>query len=222
MSTANKPKAVIFDLDGVLVDTSESHRQAWFDLAHKQGYEISDEFFRRTFGTQNYQIIPMLAGQDLPAEQIDRLAEWKEQRYRELVRDKLALAEGAVTLLDDLRNNNFLLGIGTSTPRANLDFMLACLDITDCFDAYVTGEDVKNGKPAPDTFLAAAEKLGALPKRCVVVEDAVQGVQAARNAKMPVIALTTTRKREELYQADLIVRNLAELQAADFANLLEN
>ncbi|HUW20269.1 MAG TPA: HAD family phosphatase [Sedimentisphaerales bacterium] len=222
MTTATGKIGVIFDLDGVIIDTSEFHKKSWFDLAEKEGFEITSEFFYNTFGMQNYQIIPILAGQDVPPEEIERLSQWKEQRYRDLIDDKSILAPGAKDLLADLKRRGFLLAIGSSAPRANLDFVLERIHVGHYFDAFVVGEDVKHGKPAPDTFVKAAEKLALPPDRCVVVEDAMAGVQAAKKAGMTVIALTTTRPRKDLQQADLIVDSLSELKAQNFINLINN
>jgi beta-phosphoglucomutase len=220
MTGVDKDKGVIFDLDGVLIDTGEFHKQSWYDLAQKQGLDISDEIFYSTFGMQNYQIIPILAGRSLPAEDIERLSEWKESCYRELAAGKLTLLAGAETLIKDLKNKDFLLAIGTSTPRVNVTFILEQVPSLNCFDAFITGEQVSKGKPHPDTFLKAAEKLLLGQDRCVVVEDAVQGVEAGKAAGMAVVAVTTTRNREDLQQADLIVDSLAELKAENFGNLL--
>jgi beta-phosphoglucomutase len=221
MTQVNGRMGVIFDLDGVLVDSGWAHRQAWCDLAEREGFRMSDEFFTVTFGMQNYQIFPMLAGRDLSCGQIDRMADWKEQRYRELIAEKLALPPGGARLLDELRDAGFLLAIGTSAPRANLDLVLERLALHRYFTACVTKEDVANGKPAPDTFLAAAQKLSLPSRRCVVVEDAVQGVEAGKAAGMPVIALTTTRARAALSRADMIAGGLGELKADDFTRLLK-
>jgi len=215
-------KGVIFDLDGVLIDTGQFHRQSWYDLAREEDFQMSDELFYSTFGMQNYQIIPLLVRRDLTAEDIERMSEWKERRYRELISGKLTLQEGARGLIDELKSNGFLLAIGTSAPQANLAFMLEHTGVDDCFDAYVTGEEVSNSKPAPDTFLKAAEKLSLTPGRCIVVEDAVQGVQAAKKAGMKVVAVCTTRQREDLEEADLIVDSLGELKADDFLKLLNS
>jgi len=215
-------KGVIFDLDGVLIDTGQFHRQSWYDLAGEEDFEMSDELFYSTFGMQNYQIIPLLVRRDLTAEDIERMSEWKERRYRELISGKLTLQEGARGLIDELKSNGFLLAIGTSAPQANLAFMLEHTGVDDCFDAYVTGEEVSNSKPAPDTFLKAAEKLSLTPGRCLVVEDAVQGVQAGKKAGMKVVAVCTTRQREDLEDADLIVDSIGELKADDFLKLLNN
>jgi len=231
MKTANRQIGVIFDLDGVLVDTGLFHKQSWYDLAAKEGLDMSDELFYSTFGMQNYKIIPMLAGRQLPAEEIERMSEWKEQRYRELIASKLELMEGARMLLEDLKGNgpffipkglrrmNFLLAIGSSAPWANLDVVLERCNIRDYFDVCVTGEDVRNSKPAPDTFLKAAEKLKLPPQHCVVVEDSVPGVQAGKAAGMAVVAITTTRNRLDLKDANMIVDGFTELSVDIFINL---
>jgi beta-phosphoglucomutase family hydrolase len=213
-------KGVIFDLDGVLVDTGEFHRQSWYDLAEREGVVMSDELFYSTFGMQNYQIMPQLLGRPVDKAEMSRLSLWKEQRYRELIDGKLTLMAGVRDLIIQLKQSGFSLAIGTSTPRTNLDFMLRATGIGDYFDDYVVGEEVKNSKPAPDTFAKAAVKLNLPPQNCVVIEDAVQGVQAGKAAGMAVIAVTTTRSREDLSQADMIVDSLAELVVDDFVKLL--
>ena len=213
---------VIFDLDGVLVDSGWAHKQSWYDLAEKEGFSMTDEFFYSTFGMQNYQIIPMLLGRDASSGEVDRLSDWKERRYREIIEEKLAPSEGTKSLLIDLKNEDFLLAVGSSAPWANLELVLERTDLMYYFDAYVSGEDVTNGKPAPDTFLKAAEKLSLGAESCVVVEDAVQGVEAGKAAGMQVVAVTTTRKRADLHRADIIVDSLAQLQARQFIDLLRN
>jgi beta-phosphoglucomutase len=212
--------AVIFDLDGVLVDTGLFHKQSWYDLAEREGFQMTDRIFYATFGMQNYQIIPMLVGGELPSEEIDRMSDWKERRYRELIAGKLQLLPGVKMLIDDLKNNGFLLAVGTSAPKENLDFMLDNTSLHNSFDACVTGEEVTNGKPAPETFLKAAQKLAVAASNCVVVEDAIHGVQAGKAARMAVVAVTTTRTKAELTEADMIVDSLAEINAGDFIRLL--
>jgi len=220
MTESDSRGGVIFDLDGVLVDTGWAHKQSWYDLAEKEGFSMTDEFFYSTFGMQNHQIIPMLLGRDAQSDEVCRLSDWKEQRYREIIAENLTPAEGAESLLCDLKNEDFLLAVGSSAPPANLELVLAETNLKDYFDAYVTGQDVTNGKPAPDTFLKAAEKLSLDAESCVVVEDAVQGVEAGKAAGMPVVAVTTTRSRADLYRADIIVDSLTQLQARQFIDLL--
>lgn len=213
------PWGVIFDLDGVLVDTGWAHRQAWFDLAAREGLPMSETFFRDTFGMQNRTIIPMLCPGVTP-ERLEQMSDWKEERYRELIHDRLELAHGAEALLQDLRTSGFRLAIGSSAPRENLDAFWNTLHLERYFDARVTKEDVTEGKPSPQTFLRAADLIDLTPLQCVVVEDAVAGIQAATAAGMAIVAVTTTRPREELRQANLIVDSLAQLRAGDFLSIL--
>ena len=221
MTFNEKSLGVIFDLDGVLVDTAWGHLLAWKDLAEKEGFEISDEFFYSTFGMQNYQIIPQLVGPDVSRKRVDQMGHWKEQRYRQIVADRLVPAEGVTELIDSLKAAGFKLAVGSSAPRANVQLMLTSAKLINNFDILVSGEDVSKGKPDPETFAAAGEKLFLPPHRCVVVEDAVQGVEAGKAAKMSVVAVANTRKRSELSQADIIVDSLADINAQAFINLIQ-
>jgi beta-phosphoglucomutase len=220
MANLPQQRGVIFDLDGVLIDTGPFHRKSWYDLAEKEDLAMSDELFYSTFGMQNYLIIPKLVGKQLPRDEIDRMSDWKEQRYRDLIKGKLKLLDGVKPLLEDLKSRRFALAIGTSAPQANLDFMFEHITLSGFFDAYVTGEEVLNSKPAPDTFLKASEKLSIPPDKCVVVEDAVAGVQAGKAAGMAVVAVTNTTDRARLVQADLVVDSLTELSSDDFIKLI--
>jgi len=220
MTTVENGKGVIFDLDGVLIDSGWAHKQAWFDLAKKEGLEFTDEFFNDTFGMQNAQIIPMLVRRELRPGELEDMSDWKEQRYRDIVSEKLALSFGAERLMTKLKERGFRLAIGSSTPKANLDLIFQCLKLNNYINAVVTKEDVKNGKPAPETFLMAAQKLSIRPQHCIVIEDAIHGIEAAKAAGMSVIALTTTRNREDLSGADIIADNLDELKVEDFVGLI--
>jgi len=220
MTTVDKGKGVIFDLDGVLIDSGWAHKQAWFDLAEKEGLEFSDKFFNDTFGMQNAQIIPMLVGRELEPGELEEMSDWKEQRYRDIVSEKLTLSPGAERLLAELKEKGFRLAIGSSTPKANLDLIFRCLKLDNYINVCVTKEDVKKGKPSPETFVRAAQELLLPPQYCVVVEDAIHGIEAARAAGMSVIALTTTRGREDLSGADIIADNLDELKVENFVGLI--
>lgn len=221
MSIVDGGKGVIFDLDGVLIDSGWAHKQSWYDLAEKEGYQMSDDFFYSTFGMQNYQILPMLAGMELSNEKINEMSDWKEQRYRDIFSESIELSAGAETLFDELKSGGFLLAIGSSTPKANLDFVMEKLKLEKHFNVIVSKEDVTNGKPAPDTFLTAAQKLALKPENCIVIEDSLPGIEAGKKASMSVIALTTTRDRTELMEADIVVDGLIELKVNDFVGLLE-
>lgn len=219
---AKMESGVIFDFDGVLVDTGEYHKQSFYDLAKAEGLRFSDEYFYRTFGMQNYQILPEMAGRELSRDEIDRLSEWKESRFRKLIAGGIKPMDGVKKLLLDLKSAGFRLAVGSSAPRVNLDFMLGGAGISGMFDAEVSGDDVQNGKPAPDTFLKAAELLGVGPERCVVIEDAIAGVLAGKSAGMKVVAITTTTKREKLLaaKADRVIDGFIEVDADFFKNVI--
>lgn len=220
MTAQDNDFGVIFDLDGVLVDTGEFHKHSWYDLAKKENLNMSDEFFYRTFGMQNYQIIPMMTDRDLSPQQVEQWSLWKEQRYRELIDGKLKPLDGVEPLIVDLKSNGFRLAVGSSAPDENVKFILKGAGLYDYFDTFVSGDDISNGKPAPDTFLKAAEKLSLPPHRCVVIEDALHGIEAAQTAGIPVIAITTTKPRSLLTHADIVVDCMTELSAQDFKKLL--
>lgn len=214
-------RGVIFDLDGVLIDTGELHHQAWKDTAVREGFDMTDEFFSRTFGMQNHQVIPMLI-EGVERAEVDRISEEKEARFRELAAKGICLLEGAEPLLHALRKQGYRTAVGSSTLRKNLDMVMTHTGAGHLFDALVWGEDVERSKPAPDTFLRAAEKLDLDPVRCVVLEDAAAGVEAGKTAGMAVIGVTGTRTREELSRAgaNLVVDSLAEVDVAMIESLL--
>jgi beta-phosphoglucomutase len=216
--------AVIFDLDGVLVDTGWAHKQAWFAFAEKHGVQMSDDFFAATFGMTNDRIIPMLLKRPIPYRQLKQLSDWKEQLYRRTIADKLAPDERLETLLAGLKKAGFALAIGSSAPKANLDLIRERLRLDRYFDAYVTCDDVDEGKPSPQVFIKAAAKLSIPLRNCVVVEDAIAGIEAAKAAKMAVIALTTTRNRSDIEKAgpNLISDAITELNPETILKLLAN
>lgn len=211
--------AVIWDMDGVLADSGPLHLEAWRRLASERGRGLTDEEFRQTFGMRNDEIVTRLFG-DLPPACASLLAERKEGYFREAARAHLEARAGARRLLTELGNMGFLQALASSAPTANVELVLDTLGLRDSFQAVVTGADVRKGKPNPEVFLLAADRLGVPPERCVVVEDAVVGVQAAKAANMRCIAVTSTNTRQELRQADLVVDSLDELQPEAFFALL--
>lgn len=222
MSGRIRDKGVIFDMDGVLVDTAAFHKQAWYDLAGREGWQMKDEFFAATFGMKNEMIIPLLVGSALAEGQLDELSGWKEQRYRELIEGKVEMLAGVGELVRQLKNGGFALAVGSSAPRVNIELIMRSVDIGEAFEVIISSEDTSKSKPDPDTFLKAAAGLELKPECCVVIEDAVAGVEAGKAGGMAVVAVTNTCTREALGRADKIVDSLAELQADDFDALLSN
>ncbi|MHB2020372.1 MAG: HAD family hydrolase [Candidatus Xenobia bacterium] len=198
----------IFDMDGVLVDSSEAHFAAWHQLGEEVGRPFTRELFERTFGMHNNQIVPLWIG---PGQDVDALADRKEQLYRERAADLIKPLPGCVPLLQALHAAGFGLAVGSSGPRANIEMVLDIMRVRDLFHALSTGEDVTHGKPDPEVFLVAARRLGLPPAACIVLEDAPQGVEAGRRAGMAVVAITSSRPRAALQDATLIVDSLEEL-----------
>jgi beta-phosphoglucomutase len=198
-----RPKAVIFDLDGTLVNNMPWHVQAFDAFVERHGLPPMDMAMReRTDGKRNREIFPILFGRDLTPIEIERLEEEKEGMYREVSRGRLRPMNGLVVLLDRLDAHGIPSGVATSGPRKNVEHTLGELGLADRFRAIARGDQVEQGKPAPDVFLHAARLLGADPLDCLAFEDAPLGVAAARNAGMHCVALTSTYGAKLLFAAE--------------------
>jgi beta-phosphoglucomutase len=225
MSQTRFPAAVIWDMDGTLVDTAELHFQAWVVLARELGKPFTRADFAATFGWRNPEIIPKLFGKDYTDRQVQELGERKENLYREQAKHGVTLLPGARALLEGLQAAVFGQAVGSSAPRDNLDLILELTGTTAFFAAVVSMEDTQRGKPDPEVFLRAAQKLIVAPERCLVIEDAPAGIQAARNGGMRAIAVTFVGHHDEktLRQAgaDLIVPSLEQVSVATVTELIE-
>lgn len=211
--------SAIFDMDGVLVDSSEAHFQAWHRLGMREGKPFTRELFQLTFGMHNQQIVPLWMEREVDQAELDRLADWKETTYRELVPDLMRPIAGVIDLIAALHAEGVTMAVGSSGPLPNIQLVLRQLDIAHFFSALSTGEDVRHGKPDPEVFLVAARRLGRAPARCVVLEDAPQGVEAARRGGMAVLGITSSRAEEDL-PADRVVQSFEGLRPDDLRALL--
>ncbi|NCO33146.1 MAG: hypothetical protein AUJ92_06375 [Armatimonadetes bacterium CG2_30_59_28] len=212
--------AVIFDLDGVIVDSAEPHFISWQRLARENGLGMSAELFHETFGQPNSQVLPRLFDRYLCKSEIDRYSHRKEELYRDIVREAVVVFPGALDLIHKLKSAGHRLAMGTSAPPENVELVVELLELGDVFDAMVTSRDVAHGKPNPEVFTIAAERLGTPPGRCVVIEDAIAGVEAARAAGMTCIAVTTTHPAESLQEADWIVGSLEDVSPTAVCRLI--
>jgi beta-phosphoglucomutase family hydrolase len=215
-----KIEAVIWDLDGVLANTASYHLSAWQEIFSKRGVKFTEEDFRRSFGQRNDTIIKNTLGEQTTQGEIEAIAEEKEATFRRMIGQKIKPFPGAVELVYSLRRQGVKLAIASSTPIENIRLITSSLGVANCFQAIVTGHDVTEGKPSPQVFLLAAKRLGAEPENCIVIEDAVAGVTAAKRAGMHCVAVTSTRSRQSLKQADLIVRTLEEISIKDLEELV--
>jgi beta-phosphoglucomutase len=218
----NNPLAVIFDMDGVLVDTYHAHYESWLMMAAREELRFTEAEFASVFGRTSREIIAHFWGDGRFTDaEIAALDAEKEAAFREIIAHDFPAMPGAKELLVDLHKNGFKLAVGSSGPPENVAMVVDRLDAGDLFGATVTGMDVTRGKPDPQVFLLAAKRLGVPPARCVVVEDALPGLQAAHAAGMKAVGLISTgRTREELAEADLLAATLKELSPEIFQRLI--
>lgn len=185
-------QALIFDMDGTLLDNMDVHVQAWLALLARQNIHWdADQFNRATAGLRNPELVARVFGVPQDDAAALALADQKEAHYRELMRDQIAPLPGLRALLEAARTRGLKLAVATSAPRDNIPFTLDGLGLAQTFDSVVGADDVQRGKPAPDIFLLAAARLGVPAAACLVFEDAVHGVEAGKRAGMRVIGIAT-------------------------------
>ncbi|HZW09612.1 MAG TPA: HAD family phosphatase [Phycisphaerales bacterium] len=213
---------VIFDMDGVIVLTEEAHWLSWKAVAEGLGTPISYEVFLSCFGRVNPDCIRIMFGEGVAHAESLRIAEEKERRFRAIIGERVPLAPGLVELLDELARERFLLAVGSSAPRENIDLVLDGGGIRRHFRGVVDGGQVARGKPAPDVFLRGAELLNLPPARCVVVEDARTGIQAARGAGMIAVGVATTCAPSDLERAGAhaVFESVAAISASALRGML--
>jgi len=211
--------AAIFDWDGVIVDSSRAHERAWERLSAEVGRPLFPGFFLRSFGMKNERVIRELLGWTADPAELARLGLRKEELFREEIRENpLQPLPGVRAFLERLQTAGVSCAVGSSTPRANIEYVIDGLGLRLMFRAIVTGEDVQKGKPDPEVFLRAAERLGVPPQRCVVFEDAPVGIEAARRAGMRVVGVAGTHPAEKLVGCDRVVHRLDELTVEELSS----
>ena len=204
-------KAVIWDMDGVIADTARYHLQAWQQTFRKRGVNFTEDDFKHHFGQRNDTIIRDAIGQMVSPAEINTIAGEKEADYRRRVAQNLKPLPGVIALINSLTVNGVKMAIASSAPPENIQLVTRGLGIDNCFQAIVWGREVTEGKPSPQAFLLAASKLGIEPRNCLVIEDAIAGVTAAKQAGMKCLAVTNTHPRTSLKEADLIVDTLEKV-----------
>ena len=223
-----KKFACLFDWDGTVVDSGRTHEFTWIELARSRNLKLIDHFFEITFGKRNVEIISDILCWTKNPDEIQSMSDQKESLYREIVAQKgLPVIDGAEKFLQSLNKAGILCGVGSSTPTANLIAAFSTLDFGKYFQAFSASEDVSRGKPQPDIFLNAAEKLGVKPENCVVFEDVRAGIQAGVAAGMKTVAVATTHSVEQWREfsktpeerVDLIIENFNEISVEDIKKL---
>jgi beta-phosphoglucomutase family hydrolase len=218
----DKRIGAIFDWDGVVIDSSSHHEKSWERLAAETGFILPPDHFKKGFGMKNTFIIPELLKWAEAPEDVHRLSLRKEELYRELVVEHgIVPLPGVTQWLDELRRYGIPCAIGSSTERRNIDTILNVLGIGHYFSAVVSADDVSHGKPDPEVFLTAAQRIGCDPAYCVVFEDALVGIEAAHRAGMKAVGVATTNPIELLSAADLAVHRLDELSVERLTALIQ-
>lgn len=216
-----KRGAVLWDMDGVICDSASCHHLAWNRMMAGRGVMVTDEVFRGGFGRRTDAFIRSLVGSEVPPSEVQKIALEKESYFRQIVRGCLEPLPGVISLLNSLREAGYPMALASSAPRANIDLTLTDLKITGFFETVVSGDDVTDGKPSPQIFLLAAERLGVVPARCLVIEDAVVGITAARRAGMFCLAVTNTYPADRLGAADMVVDSLTEVNTGVIEAIFE-
>lgn len=218
MITQKGFEAVLWDMDGVIVDTYEGHFLSWKQSLDEVGQGYDEEIFRTTFGMNNRLILQTIFGRKLEEDFIQKVSDRKEEIFRRDIKGKVQTLPGVIDWLRRFEKMGFKQAVASSAPQANIDALLDELGIRGFFLAEAAGATLK-GKPDPAVFLLAAKLLDVDPARCLVIEDSIAGVEAAKRAGCCCLAVLTTNPAEALTLADLIVQDLSRFTIEMFNDL---
>ncbi|GAB2544269.1 HAD family hydrolase [Spirosoma aerophilum] len=221
--TTSPVLAALFDMDGVLIDNTDFHVNAWLQFAQKHNRPLSKEqYVENINGRVSADAMSYVFQRPITPGELIVLTEEKESIYRELYRPHLQPAPGLLAFLSALQAEGIKLAVGTSAPQSNVGFTLDGLPLRPYFSAVIDASMIQHGKPDPEIYLTAAERIGATPAHSVVFEDAFAGIEAGLRAGMKVIAVATTHTRDELADsgASLIVDDFTELTVDAFRALI--
>ncbi len=205
--------AVIFDMDGVIVDSNPYHLKAWQLFCTKYRLELDIAYLKnKVFGSTGHKILPVLFDKDLSAEMIQDHCDEINSIYRDLYKGKVQTVPGVIGLLDTLVRNDVRFAVATSAPPENVEFILSETGLYDKLRLIVDDSQVNKCKPDPEIFLKAADLLNTDPGSCIVLEDSLSGIEAGKNAGMKVIAVATTHSHHELHEADMVIDDMTDLK----------
>jgi beta-phosphoglucomutase len=213
-------KALIFDMDGVIVNNDRFHCLAWVEFARNHNKEVTVDEVKSWFGNTNRTILENLFENRLSLQEINLMGQEKEVIYREMYKNDIKPVKGLKEFLASL-NGSFRVGVATSAPSENVEFVLERTGLADFFSSITDASDIEKGKPEPEIFIKAAGKLGVPPEHCLVFEDSHHGIEAARRAGMHVVGVATTHKPEYLKGTDFIIHDFTEIDR-DRINALFN
>lgn len=209
----NNKYAVIFDMDGTMVNNSQYHEQAWREFIKKYGKNLSEKDMQHyVFGRTNKATLEYIFNRELTPEEIFKYGEEKEQIYRTIYRPYIKPVDGLIDFLNYLKQKNVTMAVATSADPPNVDFVLGALGIKDYFKTIVDASEITEGKPNPEIFLKTANRIGYSPERCIVFEDSSSGIKAGKSAGMKVVAITTTSDASKLKDADYVINDFTVCQ----------
>lgn len=210
-------RAVIFDMNGTMIDDMGYHKKAWIEFCKRYGMILTEEEFKEKFsGKKNDAILPEILGKPLTPQELIDLSEEKEAVYREIYADYIKEVLGFTNFVRKLKEKGVRVAIATTAIAANRKFTLDALGLTDEFEVILGDEDVTNGKPHPEIYLETAKRLNLSTEECLVFEDSPPGVEAGKNAGMKVVGVLTTHTKEELSNADCWIKDFTEIDLLDF------
>ena len=209
---------ILWDMDGVLVETSEAHYRSWLAAAAHFNFPFNRELFLRHYGMNNASTLHGVLGDTLSPARIREIGDYKEISFREDVKDSMELLPGVANWLERFQKCGLRQAVASSGPPENIALSVDVTGIRKYFTALVSCADGPT-KPDPWVFLEAARQLRSRPEECLVFEDTPNGIKAALNASMRVLAVTTSNKASALQSADLVVENLARLDWVIFKRI---
>ena len=209
---AKKKTTFLFDLNGTVIDDMEYHAEAWHEiLTNDLGADLTWEEVKKEMYGKNREVLNRIFGEDrFSDEEADKLSVQKEEYYQQAYKPHLKLINGLHDFLKKAAAHDVKMAIASAAITDNIDFVVDNLGIRQYFEAFVSADDVTTSKPDPETFLKAAEKLQADPADCIVFEDAPKGVEAAQNAGMRCVVITTAHPKEDFQQYDNVIAYIAD------------
>ncbi len=214
------PEAVIFDLDGTLIDNNPYHIEAWKIFYDKIGKPFSkEEYTKNINGRINRDIFNYIFSTTLSPEMIEMYSNEKEAMYRELYKTHIKPINGLIDFLEELKKEKIPKAIATSGLPPNINFMFEHVPIKKYYADVIDASQISNGKPHPEIFLKAASAVNADPKNCIAFEDSVAGIRSAKSAGMKVVGLTTTHTAQDIHEADLIIKDYTQISLAKLKDL---